>query len=122
MPFPMLPGPPNAFFLAGIFCSWAFFVNHFMTPLHTHFGLNYFVAAKMSAILKDVTATAGGNLHVSIFACSHLLLVVMILDSVGLLKVMPFWFFMLEGIRNSLPKASLKLFSVIGMIPGLSGC
>lgn len=93
-----------------------------MTLSHTHFGLNYFVAAKTSIILKEVTATAEGNLHVSIFAGSHLLLVVMILEPMELLKVMPFWFFVLESIRNSLPKASLNLFSVIGMIPGLSGC
>lgn len=82
-----------------------------MTPSHTHFGLNYSVAPKMSVILKGVTATAEGNLHVSMFACSHPLLVVMILDSMELLRVMPFWFFMLEGIRKK--QSSQSIFEVI---------
>lgn len=73
-----------------------------------HFNLNHFVAAKRSEILKGVTATGEGHLHVSMFACSHPLLAVMTLDSMELFRVTLTWLF--TSGRSSLPKASSQLF------------
>lgn len=75
-----------------------------------HFSLNYFVAAKRSVILRGVTATGEGDLHVFMFACSHLLLAVMILNSMELLRVMLIWLFMMEGVRKK--QSSQSIFTV----------
>lgn len=88
--------------------SWKILINWLS---HIHFSLNYFVAAKRPVILKGVTATGEGHLHVSMFACSHPLFAVMILDSMEILRVTLIWLFVLEGIRKK--QSSQSIFAVI---------
>lgn len=103
----------NAFFLVRIFCSCSFFAkDHYkLTLSHTHFSLNYFVVAKRSVILKEVTATGEGHLHVSMFASSRPLLTVTILDSMEFLRVTLIWLFTLDSIREK--QSSQSIFAVI---------